>query len=604
MFPWDQLVISKSIREKLEAMPDWPEVHTEIIVPERLERIREFLYETGTVLNLITDRKGKIEGAFVGGVDEALFAAWNGVHPTNGRTLQGLRWMIFGIGVDVSSDLEIRERYVAARYGLDLVMKADLEANRASIFYPEVKKGRLSKAFDREDGYTVDNLLAIQPNRQVQQIEAALKEDITHEVGDDKEKALLVGLDLPPRSRKGLYSVKESLDELEQLALTAGAEVVGQVVQPLDAPHTAYYLGAGKAGELKYRIYLENIDLVIFDDELSPAQQRNLEELLLVKIVDRSRLILDIFAQHARTREGKLQVELAQLKYMLPRLTGMGAQLSRLGGGIGTRGPGETKLEADRQRLRKRIHDLEEEIQSVAELRELHHQGRKLPVVALVGYTNAGKSTLLNRLTQAGVLAENKLFATLDPTMRKLELGTSAVLLSDTVGFIQKLPHHLVAAFRATLEEVQRADLLLHVVDASHSERELQMRTVLDVLGDLEVLTKPIITVFNKSDLIEENDAQYLQERFRPSVAVSALTGQGLPEFLDLIRDEVEQGFRELALLLPYNQGTWVERLHKSASVLREEYENEGIYLEVKVEPALAGQLERYIVSPKTEAQD
>jgi GTP-binding protein HflX len=590
MFPWDQLVISKSIREKLEAMTEWPEVHTEIIVPEKLERIQWFLDETGTVLNLITDRKGKIEGAFIGGVDEAVFASWTGIHPTKGRTLQGLRWLIFGIGLDVDGDLEIRERYVAARYGLDLVVKADLESNRASIFYPEVKKGRLSKAFDQEDGYTVENLLTIHPNRQVQQLESLLKEDITHVVGDEKEKALLIGLDLPARSRKGLYSVKESL-----------AEVMGQVVQSLDAPHSTYYLGAGKASELKYRIYLENIDLVIFDDELSPAQQRNLEELLLVKIVDRSRLILDIFAQHARTREGKLQVELAQLKYMLPRLSGMGQQLSRLGGGIGTRGPGETKLEADRQRLRKRIHDLEVEIQSVAELRELHHQGRKLPVVALVGYTNAGKSTLLNRLTQAGVLAENKLFATLDPTMRKLELGSSAVLLSDTVGFIQKLPHHLIAAFRATLEEVQRADLLLHVVDASHSERELQMQTVLDVLGDLEVLNKPIITVFNKSDLIEENDAQYLRERFRPSAPVSALTGQGLPEFLDLIRTEVEQSFRELAVMLPYNQGSWVERLHKTASVLREEYENEGIYLEVKVEPALAGQLEQYIVNPKTE---
>lgn len=601
MFPWDQLVMSKSIRERLEAMAEWPEIHTELLVPEQYERIHQFVHETGMVLNLITDRKGKVEGAFVGGVDEGIFAAWTEVHPTKGRSLQGLRWLIFGIDLHVDGDLEIREQYVAARYGLDLVMKADLEANRATIFYPEVKQGRLRKSFYREDGYTVENLLAIQPNSRIQQIETALKEDLTHEVETEKEKALLVGLDLPPRNRKGLYSIKESLEELEQLALTAGAEVVGHVIQPLDTPHSAYYLGAGKASELKYRIYLEEIDLVIFDDELSPAQQRNLEELLLVKIVDRSRLILDIFAQHARTREGKLQVELAQLKYMLPRLTGLGQQLSRLGGGIGTRGPGETKLESDRQRLRKRIHDLEEEIQSVAELRQLHHQGRKLPIVALVGYTNAGKSTILNRLTQAGVLAENKLFATLDPTMRKLELGSSAVLLSDTVGFIQKLPHHLVAAFRATLEEVQRADLLLHVVDASHPERELQMQTVLDVLGDLEVLMKPIITVFNKSDLIEENDIQYLQGRFQPSAAISALTGEGALGLLDLIRAEVEQSFCEIAVLLPYDQGNWVERLHKTASVLREEYQNDGIYLEVKVEPALAGQLERFRIEPMVE---
>lgn len=599
MFPWDQLVVSKSIREKLESMAERPEVHTELIVPEKLERIHRFVYETGLILNLLTDRKGRVEGAFVGGADEGIFAAWSGVHPTNGQVLQGLRWLIFGAGPDVAGEPEIRERYVAARYGLDLILKVDLERQAAGLFYPEVRNGRLCKSFSREDGYSVEDLLVIQPNDRIQQIENTLKAEAACEVGERKERALLVGLDLPTRTRKGLYPIKESLEELEQLALTAGAEVAGKVVQPLDAPHSAFYLGPGKANELKYRVYLENIDLVIFDDELSPAQQRNLEELLLVKIVDRSRLILDIFAQHARTREGKLQVELAQLKYLLPRLTGMGQQLSRLGGGIGTRGPGETKLEADRQRLRKRIHDLEEEICSVAELRELHHQGRKLPVVALVGYTNAGKSTILNKLTQADVLAENKLFATLDPTMRKLELGTSAVLLSDTVGFIQKLPHHLVAAFRATLEEVRRADLLLHVADASHPERELQMQTVLDVLGDLEVLGKPIITVFNKTDLIDGNDAQYLRERFRPSATVSALTGEGMPELLELIRAEVEQNFCELTVLLPYDHGNWVERLHKTASVLREEYENEGIYLEVKVEPAVAGQLERYIVEPK-----
>lgn len=590
MFPWDKLIISKAIRQKLEAMSEWPEVHTEFLTGEKLERIERFVRETGHTLQLITNRKGQIVGALTGEMNEDIFAEWNELHPAGGKGLAGYRWLFFGDGVD-THDLGLVERYLFFRYGFDVLLKADLETGQATAFYPGMEKGSVGS----EEDYLISELVEISPDDRVLQIENELREISTHKVKEDVEKALLIGLDLPTRNRKGLYPVEESLKELEQLAETAGAKVVGTVIQPLDVPNFTYYLGPGKAGELKYRAYLDDIDVLIFDDELSPAQQRNLEELVKVKIVDRSRLILDIFAQHARTREGKLQVELAQLKYMLPRLTGLGQQLSRLGGGIGTRGPGETKLEADRQRIRKRIYDLEQEIKSVADLRELHHQSRRLPVVALVGYTNAGKSTILNSLTNAGVLAENKLFATLDPTMRKLELGTSAVLMSDTVGFIQKLPHHLVAAFRATLEEVQRADLLLHVVDASHPERELQMRAVLDVLGDLEVLEKPIITIFNKGDLIDESEAAYLGERYTPSVVVSGLSGEGLPNLLEAIRRETEQNFQEIRVLLPYSEGGWVEKLHSTAEVLSEEYENEGISLKVKVDPVMAGQLQRFV---------
>ena len=591
MFPWDKLAISKATRQKLEAMVDWPETHTEYLNTEKLDRIVYFIRENGTTLQLITTRKGQVRGAFTSEFDENIFAEWAELQPTGGKNLAGYRWLVVGEGID-PHQITLVERYLFARYGFDVLVKADLRTGRAVAYFPGKERGEIGE----EVTYSIAELLELSPEERVAQIEDELREVATHKVKSDEEKALLIGLDLPNRNRKGLYPVQESLKELERLAWTAGAKVMGTVVQQLDVPHSAYYLGPGKAHDLKYRAYLEEIDVLIFDDELSPAQQRNLEEMLQIKIVDRSRLILDIFAQHARTREGKLQVELAQMKYMLPRLTGLGQQLSRLGGGIGTRGPGETKLEADRQRIRKRIHDLEEEIAAVADLRELHHQGRRLPVVALVGYTNAGKSTLLNRMTNANVLALDKLFATLDPTMRKLELGSSAVLLSDTVGFIQKLPHHLVAAFRATLEEVQRADLLLHVVDASHSERDLQMQTVLDVLGDLEVLTKPIITVFNKGDLLEAEEATYLQERSAPSVVVSGLTGEGVNGLFELIRKEVEQNFLEIKILLPYSEGGWVEKLHKTAEVLEEEYQNDGICLKVKVEPAIAGQLQRFAV--------
>ncbi|AZR74221.1 GTPase HflX [Anoxybacter fermentans] len=594
MFPLDKLKVSRKIYEKLEEMIQWSDIHTELISSKKLEKVKDFVFKNDINLHLITNRRGQILGVFPGEMDETILREWEEITFNNAQSLSGLRWLIFGVDLEIYN-LTLKEKYIFVRYGFDLYLKADLRTNEAMIFYPEVCEGFLSRSFVSEGSYSLCDLTHLDPEYRIEEIEAELKEGSSHLIQEGlKERALLVGLDLPVN--KDQYSLEESLAELKQLTLTAGAEVVGMIIQKRDAPHPAFYIGQGKAVELKYRAYLEQIDLIIFDDELTPAQQRNLEELIEVKIVDRSRLILDIFAQHARTREGKLQVELAQLKYMLPRLTGLGSKLSRLGGGIGTRGPGETKLEVDRRRIRKRIQDLEKEIKQLAGLRELHQQNRNLPVVALVGYTNAGKSTLLNKLTNAGVLSEDKLFATLDPTMRKLDLGSSAVLLSDTVGFIQKLPHHLIAAFRATLEEVQRADILLHIVDASHSERELQMRTVWNVLGDLEVLEKPIITVFNKADLISTNEAEYLRERIRPSAVISALTGEGIEDLLDLIRKEVERDFKELEVIFPYNQGGWVEKLHKTANVLKEEYRNEGIYMKVKVDPILAGQLEEYVI--------
>ncbi|MGB9803089.1 MAG: GTPase HflX [Desulfofundulus sp.] len=343
------------------------------------------------------------------------------------------------------------------------------------------------------------------------------------------EKVLLVSLQLPHEKEN---EVEESLDELARLADTAGARVVGRVVQRSRRPDPATFLGRGKVrDEIAPACRELGVDLVICDQELSPAQVRNLEEALGVRVIDRTQLILDIFARRARTREGKLQVELAQLEYLYPRLTGRGAELSRLGGGIGTRGPGETKLETDRRRIKRRIAELRRKLEEVRRHRTLLRSRRqKAPVTlaSLVGYTNAGKSTLLNALTGADVPVEDKLFATLDPTTRRLVLpNKEVVLLTDTVGFIRRLPHHLVAAFRATLEEVTEADLLLHVVDVSSPDYPARIEAVDQVLASLGAREKPTILVLNKIDRLTAEEP-WLVPADRPAVAVSALTGRGL----------------------------------------------------------------------------
>ena len=343
----------------------------------------------------------------------------------------------------------------------------------------------------------------------------------------NEERVLLIGVD-------------DSLDELAELVCSAGGQVVGSVVQRLERPLAATYIGPGKAQEAKELAWELKADLAVVDDELSPAQARNLEEILEVPVIDRTQVILDIFAQRARTKEGKLQVELAQLTYQLTRLTGSGASLSRLGGGIGTRGPGETKLETDRRRIRRRIALIRRELEQVRRTRSVQRAGRRrtgLPVIALVGYTNAGKSTLMNALTRAGVLAEDRLFATLDPTIRRVSLGPGRdALLADTVGFLRKLPHQLVAAFRATLEEVQEADILLHVVDASDPNASAQMEAVEAVLDELGVLGKPTVVAFNKLDAAADPALVEEWARKTPAAAaISAKTGAGLERLRSLL---------------------------------------------------------------------
>ncbi|HTY79586.1 MAG TPA: GTPase HflX [Candidatus Bathyarchaeia archaeon] len=410
-----------------------------------------------------------------------------------------------------------------------------------------------------------------------------------------RERALLAALRLPRQRR---FEVEESLDELGRLAESAGAEVVGRVTQERQAPTPRLYFGKGKVDELKASSEREGANLMISDDPLSPVQERNLGGSLGLKVIDRTALILDIFAQRARTMEGKLQVELAQLSYLLPRLVGQWKHLERLGGGIGTRGPGETQLESDRRMIRHRIEKIRGELGRVRTHRRLLRDRRKaagVPVVALVGYTNAGKTTLLNHLTGAGHTAADQLFVTLDPAARLVSRPPRApFILTDTVGFIRKLPHQLVAAFKATLEELEEADVLLHVVDASHPGLEEQMEAVESLLGELELGQRPTIVALNKVDRLDAEAALHaLVERF-DAVAVSARTGEGMDALLDRIERALRPGVERIRLRIPYRDGTALAQCYERGRVLARTDGVDGIDLEVELPRRLLRALEPY----------
>ena len=410
------------------------------------------------------------------------------------------------------------------------------------------------------------------------------------ETKERPEKVILAAV-----SDKDADTALASLSELEALADTAGAEVLELFLQTREHPHPGTYFGSGKLEELKERILELEADGVICDDELTPAQMRNMSDVLNTKVMDRTLLILDIFAKHAATREGCIQVELAQLRYRATRLTGKGASLSRLGGGIGTRGPGESKLETDRRRIHERISLLKADLREVEQHRMTTRAQRKknaVPVIAVVGYTNAGKSTLLNALTGSDILAEDKLFATLDPTTRKLVLpGAEEVLLTDTVGFINKLPHDLIDAFRSTLEEAKYADILLHVVDASDPEMRTHMDTVYKTLNDLKVEDKPILTAFNKCDKLPEGALLY-DGRADEVVRISALRGDGLDRLQESLQSLLQKQKVYLDRVFPYAQAGEAARVRKYGQVLEENYEENGIHIKAYVPKALAGEFQ------------
>ncbi len=408
---------------------------------------------------------------------------------------------------------------------------------------------------------------------------------------DEPEICVLVGVDT------GEFDASVSIDELEELAATAGANVFAKLIQKRDKPDNATYVGEGKLVELRDLCSSNDIDLLIFDGELTPSQQRNIEALTNVRVIDRTMLILDIFALNARTGEGKLQVELAQLKYSLPRLGGKGTEMSRLGGGIGTRGPGESKLESDRRHIHRRINALEQQLKTLEKRRNLMRERRRknsFTTVALVGYTNAGKSTLLNALTDAGVLAENKLFATLDPTSRALKLPDGrTVLLVDTVGFISRLPHELVEAFKSTLEEVVYADLILNICDASDMEYEEHLKVAKQVIADLGAGGKPVLTVYNKCD--KAPNLRFFGESGN-DVRISALKKIGLDNLLEKICSALANTRRKVKILLPYSDGANASKIRKEGAVISEEYRDDGIYMEAVLDGAFLNNIKNYLL--------
>lgn len=403
-----------------------------------------------------------------------------------------------------------------------------------------------------------------------------------YENREEQERVILVAVALGEET-----SAEDSLLELEELVQTAGAVTVGKFIQKRQTIDTAFYIGSGKVAELREQIQAAEATGIVCDDELTPSQMNNLERELSVKIMDRTMVILDIFAARASTSEGKLQVELAQLRYRLTHLIGLGSILSRQGGGIGTRGPGEKKLELDRRLIRERISKLKAELEQVKMNRSIQRKKRMdngIPIVCIVGYTNAGKSTLLNTLTDSQVLSEDKLFATLDPTTRSLELPDGQqVLVTDTVGFIRKLPHHLIQAFRSTLEEAKYADYILHVVDASNPQMELQMHTVYETLRNLEVLGRPVITAFNKVD--KEAVPEILKDfRADEVYRISARTGEGLETLLNGIGRKIRESRVYLEHLYPYEEAAKIARVRKYGQIIEEKYQEDGIYIRAYVD--------------------
>ncbi len=524
--------------------------------------------------NILINRKNKVVNYSIGDLTADLLTGSK--RRKSRKRLAGLRIIVITNGGE-----PVRKAELVLKYRLDNLVYLDSTTEKAEVIYPQVIEGEITGITRQKMDYQA--LMQGDYLATVNQLEAELSTKETVAVKAAAEKAILVGTNA------------ESLRELARLTVTAGVEVAAKIKFRAGNIDPAYYLGQGKLVEVREQLFAEQANVVIFDNELTPAQHSNLESSLEVKVIDRSQLILDIFARHANTKEGKLQVELAQLEYLLPRLTGRGTEMSRLGGGIGTRGPGETKLEIDRRRIRKRIHRLQKELEEVRQNRQLQRENRSPPVVSLVGYTNAGKSTLMNLLTEAEVEVKDKLFATLDSTLRQLELPIGRkVILSDTVGFIKKLPPHLVAAFKATLEEVQAADLLLHVVDSSHPNLEERISVVHDVLNDLDVLDKEIITVFNKTDLVEENKVKLLQQQYANSLALSALTGTGKARLLDRLSSFFVGQMVTGWFKIPYEDGKWIDKMYQEGKVQEKKYDQEGTEIKATVPQKLANRLGDY----------
>lgn len=596
--------IRNSVIEELKTLYDVKLEGGQLLPSElalRLADITEFINKE---ISIYITRSGQVEAVAVGNNDTVDLPPVDGrrgssrlsgvrcihTHPNGNSTLSGVDVSalknnrfdaMVAIGVtspDITQStvsfgmitgLDDNEQYVVEAYGPITMVEAE------GIFFPNLVM-TVERILDKQTG--------------------------SSSLAQSAERTILVGMEYGGMLSTLGWTVEDSLEELKQLSDTAGAQVVAKFLQKRPKPDPAFFIGRGKVQELALYVQQENIDLCIFDDELTPAQQRNIEQAMGIRVLDRTALILDIFAQRAHTNEGKLQVELAQLQYTLPRIMGKGLSLSRLGGGIGTRGPGETKLEVDRRRIRDRIAYIKECIGKVKSVRNLHRAGRakaSVPTVSLVGYTNAGKSTLLNVLTNSDIYAKDQLFATLDPTTRQLDLpDKQQAILTDTVGFIQRLPHQLVAAFQSTLEEVVESDVLLHVIDVSHELYKEQSNAVYKVLEQIGAKDKTIITVYNKIDKLPEDSA--LPERLAKeenSICISAKKNLNLDKLLALIAENLKLQSIEADFLIPYSDTAVVSKLHAAGTVLEQEYLAEGTRLKVRIDASQAGDFEKYLVN-------
>lgn len=578
--------LKKSVIEELEALLQMHIDKNDFVPPELTEGISIISSNINREISVYIDRKGNIVDLSVGDSGTVVLPVVEGRRAQS--RLSGVRCIHThpnGVGmvslVDINSMLKLR---------LDAMVAVGVKDGRITEIYAAIPQRSEGNEFNKSQVYgpfkaneaRINALWSV-----VDEVDKAAGNMLYANRGE-AERALLVGLETSSGNILNGKSIGErSLDELEELVLTAGARVVDKVLQKRQVIDTTYYIGKGKLEELSLIRQALDIDLVVFDDELSGAQLRNIEEVLGVKVIDRTTLILDIFAQRARSKEGKLQVELAQLKYRISRLIGLGNQLSRLGGGIGTRGPGEKKLEVDRRHIRRRINHLEEELSEVEKRRGFKRKSRdknSLPVIALVGYTNAGKSTLMNALCKADVFAEDKLFATLDPTARSLMLpnGRNAILI-DTVGFIRKLPHELIEAFKSTLEEAVYADVLIHVVDVTSEEAFEQIEVVDKILEALGASSKPIVMALNKIDRLSVRERAPILNPKGGIVEISAVTLEGVDELLKAVTDALGQEEEEMDLFIPFEEGWAISYIHKNGNIIKKNYDEKGTYFKVSI---------------------
>lgn len=587
--------IRDSVINEIEQLYDIEVEKNAFASSQLIQRLCHFTELLNREISVYINRKGKVTDISVGTNSTVSLAPIESRRGAN--KLCGIRCIhTHPSGEGILSSIDINSLYTLK---LDAMCAVGVCNGKPTSMYcavPIAKDGYLQEDHMVFGPYTDD----FEAEEVIKAIFEVSKEISSIEIIENEqaeEVAILVGVERGNNEHDIQRTCQESLKELELLAETAGAVVVEKILQQRKTTDAAFYIGRGKAEELSLLRQAKGANLIIFDDELSGAQIRNLETITGARVVDRTLLILDIFARHAKSREGKIQVELAQLKYRLPRLSGLGVQLSRLGGGIGSRGPGEKKLEIDKRHIYRRVSYLESELAEVKKQRDLLRSQRaknKIPVVALVGYTNSGKSTLMNSLSSAGVLAENKLFATLDPTARKITLANGQdIILVDTVGFIRKLPHHLVQAFKSTLEEAVFADVLVHVIDSNSHEHETQRKIVLSILENLGAKEKPMITAYNKTDLVGEDEIiPYPDELW---IKISAKLNQNLDNLLDMVKDVLPEKFIEICGIIPYSSGNIISMLHENGKVVSEEYVNEGIKVKAFVSQEVYNKIRKYL---------